>query len=395
MTSVIELERPKSGRAKLPPYSIPQGPGLSVWDDDHPDIFVYSTIVRHSATVRAMKFWTTTVSLLTLAAAPAVNAHHSRANFLLDDTITIEGTILDYTWKNPHVFLEIQTTDSDLPWLVEAHSVTGLVRLGWNSKTFAAGDLVVITGNPDRDPDRRFVLLDHIINDQGETLYSFRRPEDRGQEAQAPGNVIPSEDFSGTWSMVFTLRQALVGGFVPPKDWPLSKAGQALTGRFTPDDNPAYDCISSGVPRMVLAPYLIRWSRHADRIEIVKEHSEFTRIICLDEDGHLEGLTPGPLGHSIGNFQEDGTLVVDTTDLTPARWGLATGLDSSDELHVTETYMLTNGGLGMDVSYTITDPVYLSAPVTVSGRYRKVPDSPLTPFECDLDAARRHLTVEG
>ncbi len=329
-----------------------------------------------------------------LAGTPLASAHHSRANFLLDETITFEGTIADYAWKNPHVFLEVKTAGSSEPWLIEAHSLTGLKRMGWSSDTFAVGDKVVIVGNPDRNPDRQFVLLDHIIADKGETLYSFRRPEDRGGEPRSAPRVAPSTDFTGTWTRVSTLRQALVGGFVPPTDWPVTERGQAGIDAFTLDDNPAYNCISLGMPRITLSPYLIRWTRLEDRIVIEKEHSDFSRSVRLDQARHPENLERNPVGHSIGIIGEDGSLSVDTIGMPAARWGLSTGLDSSEELHVRERYTLTDDGLGMDVSYTITDPVYLTEPVTVEGRYRKVPDSPLTPFECDQDTARRHLTAE-
>ena len=62
---------------------------------------------------------------------------------------------------------------------------------------------------------------------------------------------------------------------------------------------------------------------------------------------------------------------------------------------MTERYELTNGGLNMDVSYTIEDPVYLTEPKTVARQYRKVADYEF-PEEppCDTDTSQRHLEFE-
>lgn len=62
---------------------------------------------------------------------------------------------------------------------------------------------------------------------------------------------------------------------------------------------------------------------------------------------------------------------------------------------MTERYQLTNGGLNMDVSYTIEDPVYLTQPKTVARKYRKVADYdfPADP-PCDTATSQRHLEFE-
>jgi len=52
---------------------------------------------------------------------------------------------------------------------------------------------------------------------------------------------------------------------------------------------------------------------------------------------------------------------------------------------------LLNGDLGIRVSYTLEDAVYLTEPVVLSGEYRKVSDGELTVFECDPEAAVRHF----
>jgi hypothetical protein len=121
---------------------------------------------------------------------------------------------------------------------------------------------------------------------------------------------------------------------------------------------------------------------------------------------HLDGLPPpddyepnptdysGFSGYSVGHFESDGTLVVETTEFPATRWGNERGIDSSAQKRVVERFTLTDDGLGMTVSYTLEDPVYLSAPVTRSGRYTKIAEHELATEICDLETTRRHLQFE-
>ena len=61
---------------------------------------------------------------------------------------------------------------------------------------------------------------------------------------------------------------------------------------------------------------------------------------------------------------------------------------------MTERYRLTEDGFGMQVSYTIEDPVSLAEPATQEGSYRKVLGHEFTNVPCDPETARRHLKFE-
>jgi Family of unknown function (DUF6152) len=60
-----------------------------------------------------------------LTLASAVEAHHSRAPFLLDRTIVLEGRITEVEWRSPHVYFEAAIADSNgqtEAWTFEGHS---------------------------------------------------------------------------------------------------------------------------------------------------------------------------------------------------------------------------------------------------------------------------------
>jgi Family of unknown function (DUF6152) len=93
-----------------------------------------------------------------IALAPlAVQAHHSFAIYDSAHQITIEGTVKEFQWTNPHVWIHVMVTNdkgAEEEWNVECTSVNFLARRGWSKQTFKAGDKVSITLSPLRDGSR-------------------------------------------------------------------------------------------------------------------------------------------------------------------------------------------------------------------------------------------------
>jgi hypothetical protein len=114
------------------------------------------------------------------------------------------------------------------------------------------------------------------------------------------------------------------------------------------------------------------------------------RIIHLNDSGE-----PGEAsrwGYSKGRFEGD-TLVIETRNFAENRWGSHTGVDSSNQKHLVEKFRLGNDGLALEVEMTLTDPVYLSEPVTFDYYLSKMPDRDLIEVPCSTRNAR--LFLEG
>ena len=81
-------------------------------------------------------------------------AHHSYAMFDRAKTVTLNGTIREFRWTNPHSWIQITVpgesggTDE---WSVEMGSPFELLRVGWTAKTVKAGDKVSIQVHPVKD----------------------------------------------------------------------------------------------------------------------------------------------------------------------------------------------------------------------------------------------------
>ncbi len=88
-----------------------------------------------------------------LVAVPAL-AHHSFAMFNQRQIMTLEGTVTEFQWTNPHAFIEMNVAGTDTSsghWQVELNSPNNLKRQGWKSASLKAGDVVTLVLFPLRD----------------------------------------------------------------------------------------------------------------------------------------------------------------------------------------------------------------------------------------------------
>jgi hypothetical protein len=84
----------------------------------------------------------------------AALGHHSFAMFDPDRTITLEGTVGDFLWTNPHSWIRVNVENAqgeDEEWAVEMGGPAGLARSGWSATTLTPGMEVSVQVRPHRD----------------------------------------------------------------------------------------------------------------------------------------------------------------------------------------------------------------------------------------------------
>jgi hypothetical protein len=106
-----------------------------------------------------MKFRALCVAILAAASfsAPA-GAHHSFAMFDATKNVTLQGTVKEFEWTNPHSWLRINVADDKtgktVLWALEMSSPARLTTMGMHSDTVKVGDKVSVTFHPMRDGTR-------------------------------------------------------------------------------------------------------------------------------------------------------------------------------------------------------------------------------------------------
>jgi uncharacterized protein DUF6152 len=104
--------------------------------------------------------------LITVAAvlmASTSNAHHSfAATYETGKSITLEGAIVQFVYRNPHSFVHIDAPDENgvsQRWAVEWGGTTQLAQAGVKRDSLKVGDKVKISGRPSRVPGEYRVLM--------------------------------------------------------------------------------------------------------------------------------------------------------------------------------------------------------------------------------------------
>ena len=81
-------------------------------------------------------------------------AHHSFTMFDQSKTVTLRGTVKDFRWSNPHVFIQLLVKNeggNDEEWSIEMTSPEHLARDGWRPGTLKSGDKVTLNIHPLHD----------------------------------------------------------------------------------------------------------------------------------------------------------------------------------------------------------------------------------------------------
>ena len=89
-----------------------------------------------------------------LAASIPLLAHHGTASYESGKMITVKGTVTDYVWANPHVFIKVDAKEDSgntAHWIIEAQNPVSMTEIGWSKNTFKPGDEVSIDLTPARN----------------------------------------------------------------------------------------------------------------------------------------------------------------------------------------------------------------------------------------------------
>ena len=89
------------------------------------------------------------VGLLFIAAPLA--AHHGTGTYDSSKSVTLSGTVTEFSFSNPHAALFFDAKDASgksVNWAIEMNSPGVLRRAGWTKATFKAGDQITITVRP-------------------------------------------------------------------------------------------------------------------------------------------------------------------------------------------------------------------------------------------------------
>jgi Family of unknown function (DUF6152) len=114
------------------------------------------------------------VTISALAISPRLLAHHGDAGYDTSKLVTAKGVVTEYYFRNPHVeiLIDVKKDDhSSEQWRGELNSPNIVARVtGWNSKTFKAGDEIVLVGYQLKN-GLNVLKVDKVLRPDGTELY--------------------------------------------------------------------------------------------------------------------------------------------------------------------------------------------------------------------------------
>ncbi len=104
-------------------------------------------------------------------AIPAT-AHHSHAMYDESTSITLEGTIVEFHWVNPHTWIYLEVEDENgvaQEWVIEGGGPGTLTRRGWSGTSFQPGERVTAIVHPIADGSTG-AMLGTVTKESGEVF---------------------------------------------------------------------------------------------------------------------------------------------------------------------------------------------------------------------------------
>lgn len=89
--------------------------------------------------------------LALLCGANTAGAHHSFAMFDSDHQARLSGTVTEFRWQNPHIYIHLQAPDAKgrmREWTIECANPGILNRLGWKFNMIKKGDHLTVVVAP-------------------------------------------------------------------------------------------------------------------------------------------------------------------------------------------------------------------------------------------------------
>jgi hypothetical protein len=221
-----------------------------------------------------------------------------------------------------------------------------------------------------------------------------------GAPAQVPSGPAPQRDLSGVWTTRNPpgLRRTFGNTFTDPRTNPpaltawgearLKEAKESNSGKYTlaeTNDPVLTKCYPPGLPRIYFHPFPFEIVQTPKYTLALYEYDHVVRRIYTD--GRPVPKDPDELwmGTSVGHWENDTTLVVETVGFNEKTWLDRIGHAHSNQLKVTERFKRVDlGHLTIDI--TMDDPKALAKPWVAETLYFELrPNWDLQEISCSGD----------
>jgi len=134
-----------------------------------------------------------TFAILSLLLSVPMFAHHGfGGRYDEDNPITVQGTVTDFQFTNPHSFIYFDSTDANgkiQRWQAELGSINQLHMNGWTKDTLKPGDKITVVGPRARNGSNDLNLSHEskiVLTETGKVLWNNLGSGNRGPQSPPP-----------------------------------------------------------------------------------------------------------------------------------------------------------------------------------------------------------------
>jgi hypothetical protein len=329
-----------------------------------------------------------------------VSAHHSISSiYSYENIVTLEGTVQKVYWINPHVRINIETTnaagESEI-WRLDGSAVNLLQRIGVTKDMLQAGDRIIAKGPASRRGDKA-MLASLLIRPDGSQLVMFPGSAKRAGLIDPDASVGYSENEASFTPAPVAINEpdgmfrVWTPDHKPTTDsglgipqWPLTKSALAAVAEYDPiADDPAAACVQAGMPVILDTPYPVEFSKRGDDIVLRTEEWDVVRTFHMNADEDAgNSRAPSPWGYSVGRWEND-VLVVRTSNISYPYFD-DLGTPQTDQMQIVERYRFDADEPRLYWEAEAMDPNILTAPVVLKGDMVWVPGEVVKSFDCTI-----------
>ena len=339
------------------------------------------------------------LSILLILALPAIG-HHSEAGLDRTYVVALEGTVSEYRWRNPHVYITLNSKNENgdqIEWKLQAGAVSIMSRMGWTRDSLSVGDRIAVEAHQAQD-GRPYGVLSTITKGAG-TVMPTSLDAVTGEPVQTSTEPVQAAtSLNGIWKVDSTNLARYPGGSEGYFDAKLKLTEKARIAQSVYDpesvQNPSASCTGIAEPYMtVLAtifPLGIEIDEGRNTVVMRSGAGDYRQTVYMDGRGHPDNEQRALEGHAIG-WWEDDTLVVDTVGFDDHIDAYQIGVPSGAQKHLVQRFRLIEGGTRIDVEFLLEDPEYIVGSLKDNREMIYSPHIKIEPWDCDLESATEFL----
>ena len=314
-------------------------------------------------------------------------AHHSLSEWDPNVIVELQGEVVEVVWRNPHVRFTMKVENAEGEeelWGIAGSSLAHLDRRKVPRDAVEVGDIIRLSGSPSNRRRNNVIAHTMLLADGRELLI-------RGMGSLGPNvgsiysDVIVGEN--SDWTEATEVPEG-AGIFLPwrigrPRGWdelPLTAAAESVQAQWDPRDNWVLDCEPRGMPGTMFNPYPVEFAQLDDGNILLRiEEHDNERLIHMSGDIGPATRPASRLGFSVGHWEDERTLVVETSRISFG-WFNQDGIPQSEDSTIVERFELNETGDGIAYRITLTDPETFTTPVTGRAQWVAVTGIRIRPF---------------